>query len=119
MPSAAHDAKTKLVWFGSRSNLTNLASCDCSPLVGGNIIKPFTTDGLSVLLSSKLSLKQHVYKVVSSCSYELYKHFANKRPTEFWKSWHAKFRRNINKDIVTEGCQSDTDIVPPLEGQIT
>jgi len=30
------DAKTELVWFGLRSNLTKLASSDCSLLVGGN-----------------------------------------------------------------------------------
>ena len=41
---------------------------------------------------------------------EIYKHFLNKRPCEFWKSWNAKFRRNINKNVVIEGCQSDHDI---------
>jgi len=37
-----NDAKTELVWFGSRSNLTKLASSDCSLLVDGNNIKPCT-----------------------------------------------------------------------------
>jgi len=49
--------KTELVWFGSRSNLTKLASSDCSLLVGGNNIKPSTTvRDLGVLLDSELSL---------------------------------------------------------------
>ena len=63
-----NDAKTELIWFGSRANITKLASSDCSLLVGGNIIKPSTTvRDLGVLLDSELSLKQHVNKVVSSC----------------------------------------------------
>jgi len=67
-----NDAKADLVWFGSRSNLTKLASSDCSLLVGGNIIKPSTTVcDLGVLLDSELSLKQHVNKVVSSCYYHI------------------------------------------------
>jgi Reverse transcriptase (RNA-dependent DNA polymerase) len=33
------DAKTELIWFSSRANLMNLASSDCSLLVGSNIIK--------------------------------------------------------------------------------
>jgi len=65
-------AKTELVWFGSRSNLTKLASSDCSLLVGGNNIKPSTTvRDLGVLLDSELSLKQHVNKVISSCYYHI------------------------------------------------
>ena len=47
-----NDAKTKLVWFSSRANLTKLASSDCSLLVGGNITKPSTTvHDLGVLLN--------------------------------------------------------------------
>jgi hypothetical protein len=41
---------------------------------------------------------------------ELYFHFLHKRPTEFWKTWNAKFRRNINKNMVLDGCQTDEDI---------
>jgi len=53
-----NEAKTELVWFGSRSNLTKLAISDCSLLVGGIIIKPSTTvRDLGVLLNSELSLK--------------------------------------------------------------
>ena len=40
----------------------------------------------------------------------LYTHFLNKRPTEFWKSWNAKFRKHINKKIMIDGCHSDFDI---------
>jgi hypothetical protein len=66
------DAKTELIWFGSRANLSKLASSDCSLLVGGDIIKPSTTvRDLGVLLDSQLSLKQHVNKVVSSCWYHI------------------------------------------------
>jgi len=65
-------ANPEQVWFGSRSNLTKLASSDYSLLVGGNNIKPSTTvRDLCVLLDSELSLKQHVNKVVSSCYYHI------------------------------------------------
>jgi len=64
-----NDAKIELVWFGSRSNLTKLASSDCSLLVGGNNIKPSTNvRDLGVLLDSELSLQQHVNKVATSQS---------------------------------------------------
>ena len=67
-----NDAKTELIWFGSRANLSKLTSSDCSLLVGGDIIKPSTTvRDLGVLLDSELSLKQHVNKVVSSCWYHI------------------------------------------------
>jgi len=65
-------ARTEFVWFGSRSNLTTLASSDCSMLVGGSNIKPSTTvRDLRVLLDSELSLKKHVNKVVNSCYYHI------------------------------------------------
>jgi Reverse transcriptase (RNA-dependent DNA polymerase) len=61
-----------LIWFGSRANLTKLASSDCSLFVGGNITKPSTTvRDLGVSLDSEISLKQHVNKVVSSCYYHI------------------------------------------------
>jgi hypothetical protein len=39
-------------------------------------------------------------------------HDDGERISEFWKSWNAKFRRNVNKNVVVvmEGCQSDKDI---------
>ena len=67
-----NDAKTDLIWFGSRANLTKLASSDCSLSVGCNIIQPSTTvRDLGVILDSELSLQQHVNKVVSSCYYQI------------------------------------------------
>ena len=67
-----NNAKTELIWFGSRANLSKLASFDCSLLVGGDIIKPSTTvRDLGVLLDSQLSLTQHVNKIVSSCWYHI------------------------------------------------
>jgi len=33
----------------------------------------------------------------------------NKNPTKFWKSWNAKFKRNINKSVSFDGSQDDTD----------
>ena len=41
---------------------------------------------------------------------EIYEHFRNKNPSEFWKSWNSKFRRNITKNITIAGCQCDRDI---------
>jgi len=43
----------------------------------------------------------------------MYTHFLNKNPTQFWKSWNAKFRRNISnisKSVAFDNCQDDMDI---------
>ena len=37
---------------------------------------------------------------------EIYRHFMNKKPREFWKNWGAKFRRNVAKNIVVGGCHN-------------
>jgi hypothetical protein len=67
-----NDAKTELAWFGSRANLTKLASSDCSLFVGGNIIKSSTAiRDLGVLFDSELTLKHHGNKVVSSCYFHI------------------------------------------------
>jgi len=41
---------------------------------------------------------------------EMCYHFANKNPPEFWKTWHAKFRRNVNKNVNINGYTDNYDI---------
>jgi hypothetical protein len=36
--------------------------------------------------------------------------YLNEKPSKFWKSWNAKIPSNMNKNVVTEGCESDQDI---------
>ena len=40
----------------------------------------------------------------------MYSHFVNKIILEFWKSWNAKFKKNVNKHINVNGYTSDVDI---------
>jgi hypothetical protein len=64
----------------------------------------------STKLEHKTAVKDAYIQFDHEHADEMYEHFLNKRPTEFWKAWNAKFRRNINKDIVIDGCQPDHDI---------
>ena len=41
---------------------------------------------------------------------EMCTHFANKKVSEFWKLWKAKFRKNINKHITINGYTDDAGI---------
>ena len=64
----------------------------------------------STKLKYKMAIRDAYLEFEDKHDDELYTHFINKRPSEFWKSWNAKFRRNINKNVVIEGCQTDRDI---------
>jgi hypothetical protein len=41
---------------------------------------------------------------------ELSEHFVNKKIPEFWKVWHAKFRRRIYSKLYIEGYGDDAEI---------
>lgn len=43
----------------------------------------------------KLAIRNAYVSFEDKLSDELYSHFVNKRIPEFWKSWNAKFRRNV------------------------
>lgn len=64
----------------------------------------------STQLKYKLAIRDSYVEFENKHDDAIYQHFINKKPSAFWKSWNAKFRRNINKNIVIEGCQTDKDI---------
>ena len=67
-----NDIKTDLVWFGSHANLAKLNTVNRSLLIGNVVIQPATAVRyLGVQLDSKLTLKQHVNKIASSCYYQI------------------------------------------------
>ena len=56
----------------------------------------------STKLKYRLAIRDAYIELEDSHDYELYRHFAGKRISEFWKSLNAKSRRNINKNV---GCR--------------
>jgi len=34
----------------------------------------------------------------------------HKKPTEFWKAWSAKFRKNISSDVKFKYCTNDVEV---------
>ena len=84
------------------------------------IICGLTQDGLlqARLQHIRLSCKAK-YKHAIRCAFvtfednlsdELYLHFVNKNAPDFWKTWHAKFRKNISKQININGQMQDENI---------
>ena len=64
--------KTELQWSGSRANLCKFSSVDLSLSVGDDVIQPDTVvRDLGVHLDAKLTMKQHISRVVSSCFFQL------------------------------------------------
>jgi hypothetical protein len=66
-------AKTEIAWFGSRTNLRNIAENEARCLqIGADVIKPVdVVRDLGVLLDSELSMKQHVAKITIMCFFHL------------------------------------------------
>jgi len=64
--------------------------------------------------STKLKYKKGIkdaYVAFENChDGELFSHFLNKRPSEFWKTWQSKFRKNVAKNITIDGRENDQDI---------
>ena len=58
----------------------------------------------------KLAVRNAYVSFEDKLSDELYSHFVNIRIPEFWKSWNATFRRNVNKPVNINGYCNDTDI---------
>jgi hypothetical protein len=103
-------------------------------------VKPFWNDELNHLKSDSIFWHNLwldagrpssgvLHRIKSSCKYKyklavrdayivfenqyddlLYKHFLNKRPTEFWKVWHNKFANKISSTITFPDCSSETDV---------
>jgi hypothetical protein len=75
--------------------------------------KPRAGQLFNIRCSAKLKYKMAIKDVYIEFEHkhddEIYKHFMNKKPCEFWKSWNAKFWHNINQNVVNEGCDSEQD----------
>ena len=57
-------------------------------------------------LRYKLAIRDCYVKFETQLYDELYdRFFKNKRPTEFWKSWNSKFRKNLSNDISVDDCK--------------
>jgi len=62
---------------------------------------------LSCKAKYKLAVRNAYMSFEDKLSDEMYRHFVNKRIPEFWKSWNAKFKKNVNKHINVNGYTSD------------
>jgi len=58
----------------------------------------------------KLGIRNAYANFEDKLSEEMCYHFANKNPPVFWKTWHAKFRRNVNKNVNINGYTDNYDI---------
>ena len=72
---------------------------------------------MSCKFKYKLAIRDAYVTFESGHDDEIYKHFLNKKPNEFWKSWQAKFRKNINSQVSFAGCNSNTDVANAFAGQ--
>ena len=61
-----------MIWFGTTASLKKLKSANLTVRVGNDVIQPVNVArDLGVLLDEELSMKQHISKVTSSCSFQL------------------------------------------------
>lgn len=65
---------------------------------------------LSCKAKYKLALRNAYVLFEDKLTDELYGHFVNKNVQDFWKTWNAKFRKNISKQVIINGHVNDTDI---------
>lgn len=63
----------------------------------------------STKLQYKLRIKQSYSLYENRLNDELGEHFLEKRMPEFWKVWHAKFKRNVISRVHLRNCNTDTD----------
>ena len=67
-----NNAKTELIWFGSRHTLQNVNHEDLKLQLGSTVIEPArVVRDLGVLLDDELSMKQDITKVASTRFYQL------------------------------------------------
>ena len=65
---------------------------------------------LSCKAKYKLALRNAYTSFEDTLSDELYLHFTEKNVPEFWKTWNAKFRKNVTRHVNINGCTGDADI---------
>ena len=54
---------------------------------------------LSCKAKYKLAIRKAYESFEDRLTDEMCKHFASKKIPEFWKSWNAKFRKNVSKHV--------------------
>jgi hypothetical protein len=65
---------------------------------------------LSCKAKYKLAIRNAYASYENKLSDEMYVHFISKNIPEFWKTWNAKFRKNVNRHVNINGCTSDADV---------
>lgn len=65
---------------------------------------------LSCKAKYKLALRNAYTSFEDKLSDELYTHFIKKNVPDFWKTWNAKFRKNVSRHVNINGCTNDADI---------
>jgi len=65
---------------------------------------------LSCKATYKLGIRNAYADFEEKLSDEMCYYFANKNPPEFWKTWQAKFIRNVNKNVNINGYTDNYDI---------
>jgi hypothetical protein len=67
------DGNAELVWSGKRSRINRLADLDSTLTVGSSVIQPIdVVQDRGLTIDPELSMKQHIAKVTSTCSYQLW-----------------------------------------------
>jgi hypothetical protein len=61
-------------------------------------------------LNYKNAIRQALYDFEHSFDDELYEHFLCKEPTDFWKCWNKKFKRQASHNEVINGLHNSADI---------
>ena len=62
-------------------------------------------------LNYKNAIRQAIYDYEHSFDDELYEHFLQKEPVEFWKCWNKKFKRGVlNDKVCINGLHDNTEI---------
>ena len=61
---------------------------------------------LSCKAKYKLEIRYAYVDYENKLSYEL----ANKNLPDFWKTWNAKFKKNVSKQVNINGCTNGNDI---------
>jgi len=65
---------------------------------------------LSCRAKYKLAIRNAYVSFEDKLSDELCFHYSNKNMPDFWKTWNARFRKNIVKQVHINGCNNDGDV---------
>ena len=65
---------------------------------------------LSCKARYKLAIRDAYSNFEDKVNDDLCRHFMTKKMPEFWKTWNAKFRKNVSKQVIINGCTDDLGI---------